>query len=215
MAQEFLSSEVFSEMFFRNLMGIFSLNNLTVSIDLNSTTHNHIISTNIVSIDRNYSVNSMTSSNQLILSTFSTSMTTLNNDSTKYGSNELTNNHMNSHHNEKETFEMRENLTGTGLYSKYSKLNHSCVPNTTNVSRGVEVLVYACRNINCGEEITTSYLETNELLLSTRKRAKKLSKYLFICSCSLCSTEKITTEKVAENNNNNGKNGYNSSSEDY
>ena len=99
-------------------------------------------------------------------------------------------------------------LKGTGLYALYSKMNHSCsgwntrnsIPGTTH---GVGIEVYASRDIQEGEEILTSYLHPQQLVLdptataavnmnnpvmlpSFRRRQKCLLQYLFRCSCSLC-----------------------------
>jgi hypothetical protein len=80
-------------------------------------------------------------------------------------------------------------VKGTGLYKIYSKMNHSCDCNTRNsVGAEAEVLVYAARDIEAGEEITTSYLHVEDpCSLSRRARNEMLSQYLFTCKCALCS----------------------------
>lgn len=79
-------------------------------------------------------------------------------------------------------------VKGTGLYKVYSKMNHSCLCNTRNdVGAEAEVLVYAARDIEEGEEITTSYLHLPDpLSVSRRARNEMLSQYLFTCKCVLC-----------------------------
>jgi len=81
-------------------------------------------------------------------------------------------------------------LRGSGLYSIYSKMNHSCVCNTSNSSSRTKISVFASRDIEMGEEITTTYLHArNAHALSRRKRNKQLLQYLFSCSCELCESQ--------------------------
>jgi len=89
-----------------------------------------------------------------------------------------------------------KSLTGTGLYYILSKMNHSCVCNTVNVSakNSVEVELYATQDIVAGEEITSTYLHSNDPDSLTRKeRARALLQYLFTCQCPVCTKENENT----------------------
>jgi hypothetical protein len=102
----------------------------------------------------------------------------------------------------------------TGLYSTLSKCNHSCVCNTVSrctgnnlynivllgsvifdinivVGTDVKISVCATRDINEGEEITTTYLHSvNPRAMSRKRRNKLLVQYLFECNCELCEEQK-------------------------
>lgn len=74
---------------------------------------------------------------------------------------------------------------GTAVYTTYSRLNHSCSPNTYsfyNNLQGVETL-QATRDIAAGEEITVSY---TDLLRTRNQRAASLKKWGFTCACKCC-----------------------------
>lgn len=85
-------------------------------------------------------------------------------------------------------------LNGTGIYSTYSKMNHACICNTTNGGgfEQAKVIVSALKDIEIGEEITTSYLHClNPNEISRKKRCTALSQYLFVCECILCEEQKL------------------------
>ncbi|KAI0163923.1 hypothetical protein GGR57DRAFT_498006 [Xylariaceae sp. FL1272] len=70
-----------------------------------------------------------------------------------------------------------------GVFPTYSRINHSCAPNTTWIyheSSG-HIRVYAHREIAAEEEISTSYIEN--LCVSRYRRSKVLH---FKCRCSVC-----------------------------
>ncbi|KPI89181.1 hypothetical protein ABL78_1673 [Leptomonas seymouri] len=93
--------------------------------------------------------------------------------------------------------------TGVALYSRATKLNHSCVPNVCfqpNMG-AVEASVVAVRNIEVGEEIYTSYILPEQFgetsidkgggEVGRRAAAKQRRLYLqihygFVCKCPLC-----------------------------
>lgn len=95
-------------------------------------------------------------------------------------------------------------LRGSGLYSIYSKMNHSCVCNTTNESRLTKVTVIASRDIAAQEEITTTYLHVADAsTLSYRKRNKQLVQYLFSCSCELCESQAENSDCSSDSDSDN------------
>ncbi|PGH08965.1 hypothetical protein GX51_01022 [Blastomyces parvus] len=85
-----------------------------------------------------------------------------------------------------------------GLDSAY--LNHSCLPNAQHSDgTGQErdfIIVYACRNIEEGEEITIPY----ESLYMDRAGRQQflLQEYGFECACKLCEKEDSATEAGLE-----------------
>lgn len=98
-------------------------------------------------------------------------------------------------------------LTGTGLFPLYSKMNHSCCGCNTKNSLGAadtaNVEVYASRDIGSGDEILSSYLHgQGEGVdagphLHYRNRRKQLLQYLFYCSCVLCTEQRVTYDSEA------------------
>ncbi|KAJ6466287.1 hypothetical protein C8R45DRAFT_1021183 [Mycena sanguinolenta] len=66
-----------------------------------------------------------------------------------------------------------------------SRLNHSCSPNTSAHfdKPSLSHRLYAVRDIPAGEELTFSYLDTEN---PTAERQKALKPYGFVCTCSAC-----------------------------
>ncbi|KAF7357576.1 Aldehyde dehydrogenase [Mycena sanguinolenta] len=66
-----------------------------------------------------------------------------------------------------------------------SRLNHSCSPNTsTHFDKpSLSHRLYAVRDIPAGEELTFSYVDTEN---PTTERQKNLKPYGFVCTCSAC-----------------------------
>lgn len=93
---------------------------------------------------------------------------------------------------------------GTGLFTLYSKMNHSCECNTRNSMRASDagahsvgrVAVHASRIILAGEEITTTYLHGPRPAceLSVRERHRELLQYLFACNCTLCESQGLPAD---------------------
>ncbi|NXY02855.1 SMYD3 methyltransferase, partial [Pteruthius melanotis] len=84
---------------------------------------------------------------------------------------------------------------GVGLYPSMSLLNHSCDPNCVIVFEGYQLLLHSVREIQIGEELTISYVES---LMPTRERQKQLVRqYCFECDCLLCQNQEKDAEKLA------------------
>ncbi|XP_063247027.1 histone-lysine N-methyltransferase SMYD3 isoform X2 [Prinia subflava] len=82
-----------------------------------------------------------------------------------------------------------------GLYPSMSLLNHSCDPNCVIVFEGYQLLLHSVREIQIGEELTISYVES---LMPTRDRQKQLLRqYCFECDCLLCQNQEKDAEKLA------------------
>ncbi|KFV42546.1 Histone-lysine N-methyltransferase SMYD3, partial [Tyto alba] len=84
---------------------------------------------------------------------------------------------------------------GVGLYPSMSLLNHSCDPNCVIVFEGYQLLLRSVREIQIGEELTISYIES---LMPTSERQKRLMRqYCFECDCLLCQNQEKDDEKLA------------------
>ncbi|KAM9608521.1 histone-lysine N-methyltransferase SMYD3 isoform 3-T3 [Morphnus guianensis] len=84
---------------------------------------------------------------------------------------------------------------GVGLYPSMSLLNHSCDPNCVIVFEGYQLLLRSVREIQIGEELTISYIES---LMTTSERQKQLMRqYCFECDCLLCQNQEKDAEKLA------------------
>ena len=106
----------------------------------------------------------------------------------------------------------------TGLFHDFTKMNHSCVSNTSSIQSNntISVSVSADRDIKKGEEITNSYInhtiknrntqisysynniDNMNLLnskLTKKQRYKELRQYLFECKCPLCESEEIDSDE--------------------
>jgi len=74
---------------------------------------------------------------------------------------------------------------GMGIFPTASYLNHSCLPNAFWYNDGSGMLVFkAKREIKKGEEITTSYLDSTDILYFRQKGL--LDSYFFYCQCQQC-----------------------------
>jgi hypothetical protein len=76
---------------------------------------------------------------------------------------------------------------GSAIFPIFSRINHSCVPNSTYYlakSHVPRLEVRAIQNIKCGEQIYISYVENG---LPREKRQQMLSGHWgFACSCEAC-----------------------------
>ncbi|KAF2074293.1 hypothetical protein CYY_004387 [Polysphondylium violaceum] len=74
---------------------------------------------------------------------------------------------------------------GMGIFPTASYLNHSCLPNAFWYNDASGMLVFkAKRDIKQGEEITTSYLDSTDILYFRQKGL--LESYFFYCQCAQC-----------------------------
>jgi len=74
-----------------------------------------------------------------------------------------------------------------GVYKQFSRINHSCNPNTVVdwASETLEMEVRAVRNIERGEELTGNYM--GELGGARKERMARLEKnWFFQCQCEVC-----------------------------
>jgi len=74
---------------------------------------------------------------------------------------------------------------GSGIFPTFSRLNHSCTPNVEidfKPKLGQQT-VFATRDIDAGEELTTSYIG---LLHCRDQRADALRKWTVDCDCNAC-----------------------------
>lgn len=79
------------------------------------------------------------------------------------------------------------------LVPAMSYFNHSCAPNVCVIQHNTVVNIYALRDIEPGEEVAISYIETNR---PTKDRRRCLqAEYNFYCRCLRCNT--APTESMA------------------
>ncbi|EAS02622.2 SET domain protein (macronuclear) [Tetrahymena thermophila SB210] len=77
---------------------------------------------------------------------------------------------------------------GAGLYEEVNYMNHSCTPNVICVFNKLpQVRVIAIRDIEQGEEIMNSYIDTKKDLDFRRRFLKQ--NYFFLCECKRCIKE--------------------------
>ena len=92
-------------------------------------------------------------------------------------------------------------MEGTAFYPLHSCMNHSCDPNVVMMfcddddeegangdpeAESYRCYAYATRDIGEGEEVTCSYLDQDQLQLSTEERQDLLRDYGFRCRCKRC-----------------------------
>ncbi|OMO98251.1 hypothetical protein CCACVL1_04275 [Corchorus capsularis] len=73
---------------------------------------------------------------------------------------------------------------GIGLYLVISLINHSCSPNTVLVFEGKEAVIRAVQQIQKGDEVFVSYIDTGAATMS--RQDDLLKQYFFTCTCSRC-----------------------------
>ncbi|KAI1496376.1 hypothetical protein F5X99DRAFT_424715 [Biscogniauxia marginata] len=75
---------------------------------------------------------------------------------------------------------------GNGVFSLYSRINHSCVPNVHNTyNPNIECLtIHSIRNISASEQITASYISS--LCRPRQQRKLEIDIWGFVCSCLAC-----------------------------
>lgn len=83
-------------------------------------------------------------------------------------------------------------MEGIGIFKVSATMNHSCVPNTiVKYAKNNVAHLYALRDINIGEEMTHSYIEDT---MSFEDRNADLEAYGFQCDCPKCQIE--TSDKM-------------------
>lgn len=77
---------------------------------------------------------------------------------------------------------------GLILFERCSRFNHSCAPNAEyGLREGDMMRVRTLRAIDKGEEVCISYLGVNGLVTTEVRKKILKERYLFDCSCELCS----------------------------
>jgi hypothetical protein len=97
---------------------------------------------------------------------------------------------------ETNSFQMGEDGEyGTGVFASYSRLNHSCTPNThASYNPDLEKLtVHATRGINKNEEILTTYIDVYQ---SCEQRNADLATREFRCRCKCCEGPRATASDI-------------------
>jgi SET and MYND domain-containing protein len=78
-----------------------------------------------------------------------------------------------------------------GLFPNMSYFNHTCAPNVCVIQHNTVLNIMAMRDIEAGEEVGISYIETNR---NTKDRRKCLQvEYNFYCRCSRCNAPPTNT----------------------
>uniref|UniRef100_A0A8C6V5R6 [histone H3]-lysine(4) N-trimethyltransferase n=1 Tax=Neogobius melanostomus TaxID=47308 RepID=A0A8C6V5R6_9GOBI len=73
---------------------------------------------------------------------------------------------------------------GVGLYPSLSLLNHDCGPNCVMVFEGTKLHLRAIKDIELGDELTISYIDSMALTDDRRKQLEE--QYHFTCCCQRC-----------------------------
>lgn len=83
---------------------------------------------------------------------------------------------------------------GSGVFLKYSRLNHSCTPNVSNIYDEFtrKEVVHVTRDVKADEEFTTTYID---LLAPPSVRAMELKKWSFVCTCAACVGPGVTASR--------------------
>ncbi|XP_053158232.1 histone-lysine N-methyltransferase SMYD3 isoform X2 [Hemicordylus capensis] len=84
---------------------------------------------------------------------------------------------------------------GVGLYPSMSLLNNSCDPNCAIVFEGPQLQLRTIQEIQMGEELTISYIET---MMPSMDRQQHLQRqYCFVCDCPMCCTQSKDADMLA------------------
>ncbi|KAL2642480.1 hypothetical protein R1flu_010067 [Riccia fluitans] len=81
----------------------------------------------------------------------------------------------------------------SGMWVLPSFLNHSCVPNTGITFVGRAMFLRASRDLEAGEELTTSYTAC-----SNPNRKKSIKKWHFECTCERCQQDQLMEPYMKE-----------------
>eukprot|EP00746_Dinoflagellata_sp_MGD_P048006 gnl/MRDRNA2_/MRDRNA2_218955_c0_seq1.p1 gnl/MRDRNA2_/MRDRNA2_218955_c0~~gnl/MRDRNA2_/MRDRNA2_218955_c0_seq1.p1 ORF type:complete len:379 (+),score=52.90 gnl/MRDRNA2_/MRDRNA2_218955_c0_seq1:75-1211(+) len=83
-------------------------------------------------------------------------------------------------------FARKDGEPGSIMYDRISMCAHSCEPSCTHtMTEDNSLVLRACRNLSKNDELTISYLATEDLGHDAR-RLKLQSKWLFTCTCARC-----------------------------
>lgn len=74
----------------------------------------------------------------------------------------------------------------TAIFPRISMFNHSCEPNIRNRFNSLELMIYARRTINDGDEIFNCYGPNNKLNLRQERQELLKMQYHFDCDCLSC-----------------------------
>jgi hypothetical protein len=86
-------------------------------------------------------------------------------------------------------FSTDEVNSGSVMCIEASRFNHSCLPNVLHRYSKPFERVFAIRDIKKGEELCTSYIQSDIMMKTTRERRKFLFiVWRFECMCELCDT---------------------------
>jgi len=78
----------------------------------------------------------------------------------------------------------------SGVWSRASMFNHSCVPNTIPCIAGESLMVFAATDIRAGDEITAAYCLQE---FSLAMRTQLCERFGFRCTCDFCEYQRNTT----------------------
>jgi hypothetical protein len=72
------------------------------------------------------------------------------------------------------------------MYCAFARLNHSCTPNTqqSHIPQTGEEVLYASRDILCGEELNDCYIDLRQRTVDRRATLQEI--YRFYCECPAC-----------------------------
>lgn len=81
---------------------------------------------------------------------------------------------------------------GTGVFASYSRINHSCVPNSHNGYNPTigRFTIHSTHEIRAGEQVFISYI--NGICRTRSQRQKALDKWGFTCTCQACTIDRTT-----------------------
>lgn len=94
----------------------------------------------------------------------------------------------------------RKNIdVGSAVFPKYSRINHSCIPNVYNIWNETlnRETVHAGQDIKVGEQLFVSYLASKGVFMNRTERAALLSPWGFQCRCRSC-LGAVATDAVRE-----------------
>ena len=99
---------------------------------------------------------------------------------------------------------LKESITGSGLFSVPSLLNHSCIANCIWMTIGDFMVVYTVCDVEAGEELTNRYSDafSAHILCADGDEycwgKKFLRNWGFECKCEVCTQRKENKEAWAE-----------------